>query len=60
MIYHDIPLCEEDVVHELLHVRYPESHFPEKSYEEYEKIIDRAAKALLSVPDHQAQGHVRP
>jgi len=47
VIYHDIPLCEEAVVHELLHVRYPEAHFPGKSFDEYENIITRAAKALL-------------
>lgn len=46
-IYHDIPLDEESVIHELLHVKFPEEDFPDKSFEQYEHIIDTTAKLLL-------------
>lgn len=43
VINHDIDLCEESIVHELLHIVYPKEQQGE-TYAEYEEWIDLAAK----------------
>lgn len=45
VIYHDIPLDEESIVHELLHIAFPQSEA--ESYEEYEEFIARATKDTI-------------
>jgi hypothetical protein len=45
VIYHDIPLDEESIVHELLHISFPQSEA--ESYEEYEEFIARATKDTI-------------
>ena len=47
IIYHDIPLREIDICHELLHIRYPETLFPYLNYNQYEEWIDRKSYKLL-------------
>ena len=45
VIYHDIPLDEESIVHELLHIVFPQ--VDDESYEEYENFIDRLTKDTI-------------
>ena len=45
VIYHDIPLDEESIVHELLHICFPQAD--DESYEEYEKFIAQATKDTI-------------
>lgn len=45
VIYHDIPLDEESIVHELLHIAFPQAEG--ESYEDYELFIDRTTKDTL-------------
>ena len=45
VIYHDIPLDEESIVHELLHIAFPQSD--EESYQEYEEFIARTTKDTI-------------
>ena len=45
VIYHDIPLDEECIVHELLHIAFPQSD--EESYQEYEEFIARTTKDTI-------------
>ena len=44
-IYYDVPLYEEALVHELLHIRYPESGFKDK--EESEAWVNYVTTELL-------------
>lgn len=47
IISHDIPLCEEAIVHELLHIILPHPRVYE-TFDEYEERIDSLAKALVA------------
>jgi hypothetical protein len=45
VIYHDVPLDEESIVHELLHIVFPQAD--DESYEDYENFIDRLTKDTI-------------
>ncbi len=45
VIYHDIPLDEESIVHELLHIAFPQKD--DESYYEYEKFITKTTKDTI-------------
>jgi len=45
VIYHDIPLDEESIVHELLHICFPQAD--DEDYDEYEKFIAQATKDTI-------------
>jgi hypothetical protein len=45
VIYHDIPLDEESIVHELLHIAFPQAE--DEEYEDYEQFIARATKDTI-------------
>jgi hypothetical protein len=45
VIYHDIPLDEESIVHELMHIAFPQAE--DEEYDEYEKFIERSAKDAI-------------
>ena len=45
VIYHDIPLDEESIVHELLHICFPQAD--DESYEEYEEFIAQTTKDTI-------------
>ena len=45
VIYHDIPLDEESIVHELLHIAFPQAE--DEDYDEYEKFIAKITKDTL-------------
>jgi hypothetical protein len=45
VIYHDIPLDEESIVHELFHIVFPQ--VDDESYEEYENFIDGLTKDTI-------------
>lgn len=45
VIYHDVPLCEESIVHELMHIVFPEKNG--EDYDEYEKFIDKLSRDTL-------------
>lgn len=45
VIYHDVPLNEESIVHELMHIVFPQAE--DEEYDEYEKFIERAAKDAI-------------
>lgn len=45
VIYHDIPLDEESIVHELLHIAFPQAE--DEDYDEYEKFIEKITKDTL-------------
>jgi len=45
VIYHDIPLDEESIVHELLHICFPQAD--DESYEEYEDFIAKTTKDTI-------------
>jgi len=51
IIYHDITLGEVSIVHELLHIVYPEEEDGE-SYEEYEEFIDLLSKFKANRYNH--------
>ena len=44
-IYHDVPLDEESIVHELLHIAFPQAE--DEEYEEYEQFIAKMAKDTI-------------
>lgn len=44
-IYHDIPLTEHHIVHELLHIKYKQ--LPSESYQEYERFIELNTRFYL-------------
>jgi hypothetical protein len=48
VIYHDIPLKEIDICHELLHIKHPEEQFPDLDYYEYEDWIDTESTKLVN------------
>ncbi len=45
VIYHDVPLDEESIVHELMHIAFPQAE--DEEYEEYEKFIEQASKDTM-------------
>ena len=45
IIYHDIPLCEESIIHELLHIVFPEPN-PDETHMDYERWITEAAENI--------------
>ena len=45
VIYHDIPLDEESIVHELLHISFPQKD--DEDYYEYEKFITKITKDTI-------------
>jgi len=45
VIYHDVPLDEESIVHELLHISFPQAE--DEEYEEYEDFIAKMAKDTI-------------
>jgi hypothetical protein len=45
VIYHDIPLDEESIVHELLHIAFPQAE--DEDYDEYEGFIARTTKDTI-------------
>ena len=45
VIYHDVPLDEQSIVHELCHVLFPEEDG--ENYENYERFIDEMANDLV-------------
>ena len=45
-IFHDIKLCEHSIVHELLHIVYPEPE-EDESFAEYESAIDLLSKIKI-------------
>ena len=45
VIYHDIPLDEESIVHELLHIAFPQGD--DEDYYEYEEFITKTAKDTI-------------
>ena len=45
VIYHDVPLNEESIVHELMHIAFPQAE--DEEYDEYEKFIERSAKDAI-------------
>ena len=45
VIYHDIPLDEESIVHELLHIAFSQAE--DEDYEEYEQFIAKMAKDTI-------------
>jgi hypothetical protein len=45
VIYHDIPLDEESIVHELLHIAFPQKD--DEDYYEYEKFITKITKDTI-------------
>jgi hypothetical protein len=45
-IYHDIELDEESIVHELLHIVYPEQE-EDETFAEYESVIDLLSKIKI-------------
>jgi hypothetical protein len=45
VIYHDIPLDEESIVHELLHICFPQAD--DESYEQYEEFIAQTTKDTI-------------
>lgn len=50
IIYHDVDLTEEDIVHELLHIVFPIPQ-EDESYEDYERWITEAAENLAQSED---------
>jgi len=44
-IYHDRPLTERDIIHELLHVRYPK--WTEEQVNEVEELLYKINKGVL-------------
>jgi len=45
VIHHDVPLTEECIIHELLHIVFPEPQ-EDETYQDYERWITEAAKNL--------------
>lgn len=45
IIYHDIELDEETIIHELLHIVFPKPN-PDETYQDYELWITEAAQNL--------------
>lgn len=45
VIYHDIPLDEQSIVHELCHILFPEEDG--ESHKNYERFIDEMSKDLV-------------
>jgi hypothetical protein len=45
VIYHDVPLDEESIVHELLHIAFPQAE--DEEYDEYEQFIAKMAKDTI-------------
>jgi hypothetical protein len=45
VIYHDIPLDEESIVHELLHIAFPQAE--DEDYDDYEDFIARTTKDTI-------------
>ena len=45
VISHDIPFHEESIVHELLHIAFPQAD--DEEYEEYEEFIARTTKDTI-------------
>jgi len=45
IIYHDVDLDEESIIHELLHILFPAPQ-EDETYEEYERWITEAAENL--------------
>ena len=45
VIYHDVPLDEESIVHELLHIAFPQAE--DEEYEEYEEFIAKMANDTI-------------
>ena len=45
VIYHDIPLDEESIVHELLHIAFSQAE--DEDYEEYEQFIAKMTKDTI-------------
>lgn len=45
VIYHDIPLDTESIVHELLHIAFPQKD--DEDYYEYEKFITKTTKDTI-------------
>ena len=45
VIYHDIPLDEESIVHELLHIAFPQAE--DEDYDDYEDFITRTTKDTI-------------
>jgi hypothetical protein len=45
VIYHDIPLDEESIVHELLHIAFPQGD--DEDYYEYELFITKTTKDTI-------------
>jgi len=50
IIYHDIALDEESIVHELLHIVYPEPN-QDETFQDYERWITEAAENLTQSED---------
>ena len=50
IIYHDVDLTEEDIIHELLHIVFPIPQ-EDESYEDYERWITEAAENLAQSKD---------
>jgi len=49
IIYHDVELYEEAIVHELLHIVYPQ--LPDQTFEEYERFIEWKTVRTLEIKD---------
>jgi hypothetical protein len=49
VIYHDIDLVEESIVHELMHIKYVQ--LPNQSYEDYERFIVYKTEMALALKD---------
>jgi|TARA_R110000751_G_scaffold229124_1_gene330658 hypothetical protein len=45
VIYHDVPLTEESVVHEILHVVFPHPN-EDETFQDYERWITEAAENI--------------
>ncbi len=50
IIYHDIDLNEESIIHELLHIVFPTPQ-EDETYEDYERWITEAAENLAQSED---------
>ena len=50
IIYHDIDLAEESIVHELLHIVFPEPQ-KDETFEDYERWITEAAENFAQSED---------
>jgi hypothetical protein len=45
VIYHDVPLDEESIVHELLHIAFPQAE--DEQYDDYEQFIAKMTKDTI-------------